>query len=134
MVHGLIGKRRRSPGLDLLNSPFVSLVLGRDCPLSNKSPLVYGCHARALYVLCFPALLMSRSYSLHSFFPARWRATNSDLKLFTIFNDFFLHRHREMLRGSFPRPSSRQGDNGNSPSKHTPHHKPGKGKAVCFQC
>ena len=41
MVHGLIDKRRRSPGLGLLNSPFVSLVrLGAIAPLLNKRLLV----------------------------------------------------------------------------------------------
>ena len=39
-----------------------------------------------------------------------------------------------MLRGPFPHPTPRQGENGNSPRQYTPHYKKREGKAVSLQC
>lgn len=55
-------------------------VFGLDRHLPNKRLLVYSCHAWAYMPCAFPRVNVQVT-SLHFSFPARWRATNSDLKL-----------------------------------------------------
>ena len=53
MVHGLIDKRRRSPGLGLLNSPFVSLVrLGAIGPPAEQKAPCFMVFMPGAYMSC----------------------------------------------------------------------------------